>query len=67
MTQHTRKDINFVRAAKAEQWRSALSLESIAKIEGAWGRIMQLLGYGLAVPAAGESVRSRSLPEAAST
>jgi len=68
MTQHTRKDISFVRAAKAEQWRTALSRESIAKIEGAWGRIMQLLGYGLAMPSAEEPVRSRPpLPETAST
>jgi hypothetical protein len=68
MTQHTRKDINFVRAAEAEQWRTALSRESIAKIEGAWSRIMQLLGYGLAMPSAEEPVRSRPpLPETAST
>jgi hypothetical protein len=68
MTQHTRKDINFVRAAKAEQWRTALSRESTAKIEGAWGRIMQLLGYGLAMPSAEEPVRSRPpVPETAST
>jgi len=68
MTQHSRKDINFVRAAEAEQWRTALSRESIAKIEGAWSRIMQLLGYGLAMPSAKEPVRSRPpLPETAST
>ena len=58
MTQNTRKDINFVRVAKAEQWRTALSPESIAKIESAWGRVMQLLGYGLAVPSAEAPVRS---------
>lgn len=58
MTQNTRKDINFVRAGKAEQWRTALKPESIARIEGAWGRIMQLLGYALAVPAAEQPFRS---------
>lgn len=68
LTQNTRKDINFVRAAKAEQWRTALSRESIAKIEGAWGRIMQVLGYGLSLPSAKEPVQSRPpLPEIAST
>jgi Sulfotransferase domain len=66
MTQHTRKDINFVREAKAEQWRTALPPESIAKIEAAWGRTMQLLGYGLAEHSAEAPVRSRPpLPDSA--
>lgn len=57
MTQHTRKDINFVREAKAEQWRTALPRESVAKIEAAWGRMMQLLGYRLAEHSAENSIR----------
>lgn len=47
MTQHSRKDINFVREAKADQWRTALPRECIAKIEAEWGRTMQVLGYEL--------------------
>jgi Sulfotransferase domain len=63
MTQHTRKDIHFVREARAEQWRTELPRESVAKIESAWGRIMQILGYDLAEQ---KSVPSKApLPEAA--
>jgi hypothetical protein len=47
MTRGTRKDINFVREAKSEQWRTALPAESLARIESAWGHIMELLGYKL--------------------
>jgi len=57
MTQHTRKDINFVREAKAQQWRTALPRESVAKIEAAWGRTMQLLAYRLAEHLAEDAVR----------
>jgi len=58
MTKHTRKDINFVREARAEQWRTALPRESVAKIESQWGRTMQLLGYGLAEHSVEDAVRS---------
>jgi Sulfotransferase domain len=47
MTRGTRKDINFVREAKSEQWKTALPAESVAKIESAGGHIMELLGYKL--------------------
>jgi Sulfotransferase domain len=47
MTKRSRPDIPFVRAAKSGQWAEALSAESVAAIEGAWGPVMQLLGYKL--------------------
>ena len=47
-TREGRKDIRFVREAKAEQWKKSLPPASVAEIESAWGNIMQLLGYPLA-------------------
>ena len=47
LTKHTRKDIPFVRSAKSGGWRSGLPAASIAEIEGAWGSLMQWLGYEL--------------------
>ena len=47
-TRETRKDIPFVRQAKSGQWRTALSANSIAEIESAWGHLMRLAGYELA-------------------
>jgi Sulfotransferase domain len=47
-TRETRKDIPFVRQAKSGQWRTALSANSIAEIESAWGHLMRLTGYELA-------------------
>ena len=47
-TRETRKDINFVRAAKSGQWRKALRPNSVAEIESAWGHLMRLTGYELA-------------------
>ena len=47
-TRETRKDIPFVRQAKSGQWREALSANSIAEIESAWGHLMRLTGYELA-------------------
>ncbi|PYX29907.1 MAG: sulfotransferase [Acidobacteria bacterium] len=44
-TKDTRKDIPFVRAAKAGGWRTALSEESAARIEEAWGHLISWLGY----------------------
>lgn len=46
-TKPSRKDINFVRAAKANQWQHALPPASVREIESAWGSVMQLLGYSL--------------------
>jgi hypothetical protein len=47
-TRETRKDIPFVRQAKSGQWRTALSANSVAEIESAWGHLMRLAGYELA-------------------
>jgi hypothetical protein len=46
-TKPSRKDINFVRAAKSNQWQNELPAASVAEIESAWGPVMQLLGYSL--------------------
>ena len=48
-TKDTRQDLPFVRAAIDGQWRSALSAASVEKIEAAWGEMMELLGYDLAM------------------
>lgn len=48
-TRETRQDIPFVRAAKAEGWRTELPKASVALIEEAWGPVMQYLGYAPAV------------------
>jgi hypothetical protein len=44
-TKGTRQDVSFIRAASDGQWRSALPEECVAKIESAWGDVMQILGY----------------------
>jgi hypothetical protein len=46
-TKHTRRDIPFVRSAKAGDWRFNLPPISIAEIETAWGPLMRWLGYEL--------------------
>ena len=48
-TKETRQDKPFVRSAKSGGWKKELSESSIAEIESAWGRLMQELGYELAV------------------
>jgi Sulfotransferase domain len=44
-----RKDIPFVRSAKAGEWRSVLPEAAVAEIESAWGPLMCHLGYELSV------------------
>jgi hypothetical protein len=41
----TRQDIPFVRAARSGGWKTALSRDSVAEIESAWGPLMDRLGY----------------------
>jgi hypothetical protein len=49
----SRKDLSFVRAAGSGGWRAGLPAPMVAKIEAAWGPLMQHLGYELsAQPAA---------------
>lgn len=47
LTKHTRHDKPFVRTATSGKWKSVLSEESAARIEAAWGNLMQKLGYEL--------------------
>jgi hypothetical protein len=47
LTESTRQDKPFVRAAKANTWQSVLPESAVAEIESAWGDAMQRLGYGL--------------------
>lgn len=51
LTRNTRKDMAFVRKAKAGNYQSELPQESIAEIEAAWGPLMQRLGYNLVTDA----------------
>lgn len=43
----SRKDMSFVRAAGSGGWRSELPAPMVARIEAAWGPLMQRLGYEL--------------------
>ena len=43
----SRKDLSFVRAAGSGGWRTGLPAPMVAKIEAAWGPLMQHLGYEL--------------------
>ena len=43
----SRKDLSFVRAAGSGGWRSDLPAPQVARIEAAWGHLMQHLGYEL--------------------
>jgi hypothetical protein len=64
LTKATRQDKPFVRAATSGGWRAALTSQSIAEIESAWGTAMRNLGYALsaesptASPVDNEPVRS---------
>lgn len=46
-TKKHRKDIPFVRAARAGGWRTQLPESCVSLIEGAWGDLMTTLGYDL--------------------
>jgi len=51
MTKGSRQDKPLVRAATASGWKSALSANSVSKIEEAWGPVMLRLGYSLSTSA----------------
>jgi len=53
-TKETRKDLPFVRSAKAGGWRSELPAASVAELERAWGPLMKWLGYELTTTAVQE-------------
>jgi hypothetical protein len=42
---HARDTSPLVRAAKSNQWQTALSAESVKAIESAWGKMMHEFGY----------------------
>jgi hypothetical protein len=44
-TRYTKQDKPFVRRASTGEWSQILSAESVALIEGAWGKVMESLGY----------------------
>lgn len=50
-----RKDIPFVRSAKAGGWQAILPKTSVAEIESAWGPLMAKLGYELSTSQAVET------------
>jgi hypothetical protein len=47
LIKESRKDKSFVRSAKSGGWRTVLSAQSVAKIEAAWGPLMESVGYEL--------------------
>jgi hypothetical protein len=51
----SRKDLSFVRAAGSGGWRSELPAPMVARIETAWGPLMQRLGYELSTQAPKET------------
>ena len=59
-TRNTRQDVPCVREAKSGGWKSNLPESSVAEIEGAWGHLMQFLGYDLTT---GKGRRPESLSE----
>jgi hypothetical protein len=52
LTKQTRPDKPFVRSATTGGWKSALSPQSVARIEVEWGDLMTRLGYELTSTAA---------------
>lgn len=48
LTKDSRKDISFIRSAKAGGWKAELPHPCLAEIEAAWYPLMQWLGYELA-------------------
>ena len=56
-TKNRRKDIPFVRVAKAGGWRTSLPGKSVEQIENAWGDLMTILGYELVTVQVPQAVR----------
>ena len=51
LTKGTRKDVPFIRAAKAGGWRNSISPAEVEKIETQWGEVMTRVGYQLSTDA----------------
>ncbi|HZQ95053.1 MAG TPA: sulfotransferase domain-containing protein [Candidatus Sulfotelmatobacter sp.] len=58
LTQKSRQDKPFVRAAKSGNWEQALPAASVALIESAWGPAMHSFGYVLSPHLAGKTQAS---------
>lgn len=54
LTKTSRQDLPFVRAAGSGGWRSGLPEALVAKIEAAWGPLMETLGYQVSSGTASE-------------
>jgi len=54
-TKGTRPDLPYIRVAKAGGWRTNLPKDSAARIESAWGSLMEEMGYELSVPVQAEA------------
>jgi hypothetical protein len=57
----SRNDMSFVRAAGSGGWRKGLPAPMVAKIEAAWGPLMQHLGYELSTRSASDAREYASL------
>jgi hypothetical protein len=57
----SRSDMSFVRAAGSGGWRTGLPAPMVAKIEAAWGPLMQHLGYELSTRSASDAREYASL------
>jgi hypothetical protein len=57
----SRKDLSFVRAAGSGGWRADLPFPMVARIEAAWGPLMQHLGYELSMQSPSDARDSASL------
>lgn len=55
LTKTSRKDLPFVRAASSGGWRKNLPASQVARIESAWGTLMQQIGYELSTQPAAKS------------
>ena len=54
-TKDTRPDLPYIRVAKAGGWRANLPRDCVARIESAWGSLMEEMGYELSVPVQAEA------------
>lgn len=60
-TRNTRQDIPFVRTAETGGWKETLTHSQVALIEGAWGPLINLLGYEISIPANNQDSQLASL------
>jgi hypothetical protein len=56
----SRNDLSFVRAAGSGGWRTGLPAPMVAKIEAAWGPLMQHMGYQLSSQSSARAVAGES-------